>query len=105
VPHELRFAAIYSNPPIRVGKEALHELLATWLGRLEPSGAAWLVVNRHLGGDSLAAWLGTQGFAVARQGSKSGYRILRVGFRPEDKGSAPAVLAQPAGRAQPEEQE
>ena len=34
VPDEVRFAAIYSNPPVRVGKAALHELLVRWLGRL-----------------------------------------------------------------------
>ncbi|HET9059135.1 MAG TPA: methyltransferase [Acidimicrobiales bacterium] len=78
VPVELRFAAIYSNPPIRIGKDALHSLLSEWLGRLEPAGAAWLVVNRHLGGDSLATWLGENGFGVQRAASKSGYRVMRV---------------------------
>ena len=34
----VRFAGIWSNPPIRVGKAALHELLADWLPRLEPDG-------------------------------------------------------------------
>lgn len=78
VPAGLRFAAVYSNPPIRVGKEALHALLGTWLTRLDAGGVAWLVVNRHLGADTLAAWLSTQGFDVRRQASKSGYRVLRV---------------------------
>ena len=31
VPDEVRFAAIWSNPPIRIGKPALHELLRHWL--------------------------------------------------------------------------
>lgn len=78
VPDGVRFDAIWSNPPIRVGKEALHELLATWLGRLAAGGSAWLVVQRHLGADSLAAWLASQGWAVARHASKQGYRVLRV---------------------------
>ena len=76
VPPAVRFAGLWSNPPVRVGKAALHELLSTWLARLEPGAAAWLVVNRHLGGDSLAAWLRTQGWDVARAASKAGYRIL-----------------------------
>ena len=43
VPAVLTFDLIWSNPPIRVGKEALHELLMTWLPRLNPAGAAYLV--------------------------------------------------------------
>ena len=78
VPEDVRFAAIYSNPPVRVGKQPLHDLLLQWLPRLRPGGAAYLVVQRNLGSDSLAAWLGTQGYEVARLKSKKGYRILEV---------------------------
>jgi 16S rRNA G1207 methylase RsmC len=74
----VRFAGIWSNPPVRVGKAALHRLLADWLPRLHPDGSAWLVVHRHLGADSLATWLGGEGWAVTRVASKRGYRILRV---------------------------
>jgi 16S rRNA (guanine1207-N2)-methyltransferase len=78
VPAEVRFDAIYSNPPVRVGKRPLHELLMQWLPRLKPGGAAYLVVQRNLGSDSLAGWLSEQGFAVERMKSKKGYRILEV---------------------------
>jgi 16S rRNA (guanine1207-N2)-methyltransferase len=78
VPAEIRFDAIYSNPPVRVGKGPLHDLLLEWLPRLKPGGAAYLVVQRNLGSDSLAAWLAEQGFQVARLKSKKGYRILEV---------------------------
>lgn len=79
VPAGMRFDAVYSNPPVRVGKAALHDLLATWLGRLAPGGAAWLVVGKHLGSDSLARWLAAEGFTTERAGSRAGYRLLRVG--------------------------
>jgi 16S rRNA (guanine1207-N2)-methyltransferase len=79
VPDEVRFAAIYSNPPVRVGKAALHELLVRWLGRLGEGGRAYLVVQRNLGADSLGTWLAAQGFDVQRLKSKKGYRILQVG--------------------------
>jgi 16S rRNA G1207 methylase RsmC len=82
VPDELRFAAIYSNPPVRVGKAALHELLLRWLSRLAEGGRAYLVVQRNLGADSLAAWLTSQGYEVHRLKSKKGYRILLVGSQP-----------------------
>jgi len=78
VPSEVRFDAIYSNPPVRVGKGPLHELLLRWLPRLRDGGAAYLVVQRNLGSDSLAKWLGEQGFEVSRLKSKKGYRILQV---------------------------
>jgi 16S rRNA (guanine1207-N2)-methyltransferase len=77
-PSDLTFAGIWSNPPIRIGKAALHELLLSWLPRLDPSASAWLVVQRHLGADSLASWLDQSGWAVVRVGSKRGYRILKV---------------------------
>ncbi len=78
VPDGIRFAAVYSNPPVRLGKEALHALLLTWIARLEPDAAAHLVVQRHLGADSLAAWLVDLGHRVERVRSKGGYRILEV---------------------------
>ncbi len=78
VPNDLRFESIYSNPPVRVGKAALHDLLLMWLPRLRPGGHAYLVVQRNLGADSLAAWIATQGYEVKRLKSKKGYRILEV---------------------------
>jgi 16S rRNA (guanine1207-N2)-methyltransferase len=78
VPADIRFEAIYSNPPVRIGKAPLHELMLRWLPRLAPGGKAYLVVQRNLGSDSLAAWLATQGYEVQRLKSKKGYRVLEV---------------------------
>jgi 16S rRNA G1207 methylase RsmC len=78
VPSDLAFRQIWSNPPIRVGKGDLHALLLRWLPRLAPDGVAWLVVARHLGADSLAVWLGDQGYDVVRHASQNGFRVLRV---------------------------
>jgi len=78
VPADVRFDAIYSNPPVRVGKAPLHELLMTWLPRLRLGAPAYLVVQRNLGSDSLAKWLDAEGFQVVRLKSKKGYRILEV---------------------------
>jgi 16S rRNA (guanine1207-N2)-methyltransferase len=72
------FAAIWSNPPIRVGKQALHAMLSAWLGRLAPGGRAHLVVQRNLGADSLQRWLQGEGLAATRIASRSGYRVLEV---------------------------
>jgi 16S rRNA (guanine1207-N2)-methyltransferase len=78
VPGELRFAAVWSNPPVRVGKAVLHGLLTTWLDRLAPDGHAVLVVQKHLGSDSLHRWLAGEGWAVTRRTSRIGYRVLDV---------------------------
>jgi len=78
VPDGLRFDGIWSNPPIRVGKDALHEVLEHWLGRLAPGGEATLVVGRNLGADSLQRWLSEQGHPVRRLGSAKGFRVLRT---------------------------
>ncbi|MBO2454749.1 methyltransferase [Actinomadura barringtoniae] len=74
----LTFAAIWSNPPIRIGKAALHDLLLTWLPRLQPGGLAHLVVQKHLGSDSLHRWLDQQGYPTERIASRSAYRVLAV---------------------------
>jgi 16S rRNA (guanine1207-N2)-methyltransferase len=77
VPAELQFATIWSNPAIRIGKPALHEMLSRWFGRLKADGEALMVVHKHLGGDSLQTWLTAHGYPTTRLASSSGYRILR----------------------------
>jgi 16S rRNA (guanine1207-N2)-methyltransferase len=79
VPAEVRFATIWSNPAIRIGKPALHAMLLRWLQRLTPAGAAVLVVHKHLGSDSLQTWLTAQGHPTERLTSSAGYRLLQVG--------------------------
>ena len=91
VPADIRFAAIWSNPPIRIGKAALHAMLTTWLDRLAPGATAHLVVQRHLGSDSLQRWLNDQGWPATRQVSRSSYRVLRVTARPVDNDSETAT--------------
>jgi 16S rRNA G1207 methylase RsmC len=75
---QVRFDEIWSNPPIRIGKPALHELLLTWLVRLQPTGRAVLVVGRNLGADSLQDWLGSQEYLCERLASAKGFRVLEV---------------------------
>ncbi|MFI2607346.1 class I SAM-dependent methyltransferase [Kitasatospora sp. NPDC018619] len=83
VPEDVRFATIYSNPPIRIGKAALRRLLTHWLDRLTPDGSAFLVVQKHLGSDSLQKWLNEQGYPTSRVTSVNGVRILEARPRPE----------------------
>jgi 16S rRNA G1207 methylase RsmC len=81
VPADVRFSTIWSNPPIRVGKNELHSMLEHWLPRLAPGADAWMVVQRNLGSDSLQAWIqATLGdvITVQRATSSKGYRVLRA---------------------------
>jgi 16S rRNA (guanine1207-N2)-methyltransferase len=78
VPAEEEYDEIWSNPPIRIGKPALHDLLLTWLPRLAPDGRAVLVVGKNLGADSLQRWLGEQGYPTQRAASAKGFRVLET---------------------------
>ena len=78
VPSDATYDEIWSNPPIRIGKQALHELLLRWLPRLRPDGRAVMVVGKHLGADSLQRWLGDQGWPTTRLASAKGFRVLET---------------------------
>jgi 16S rRNA G1207 methylase RsmC len=82
IPQDVRFDAIWSNPPIRVGKAVLHEILLHWLPRLAPGGVAYLVVQKNLGSDSLQRWLAEQldpdSYVVSRFATDKGFRVLEV---------------------------
>ncbi|GAA5023351.1 methyltransferase [Terrabacter aeriphilus] len=80
VPGDVRFATIWSNPPIHVGKPALHALLERWLPRLADDGVAHLVVQKHLGSDSLQKWINAQdwGLRCTRRSSAKAFRVLEV---------------------------
>ena len=75
-PADATYDEIWSNPPIRIGKEALHDLLLTWFARLAPEGRAVMVVGKNLGADSLQRWLGDQGYPTERLASAKGFRVL-----------------------------
>ncbi len=78
-PRVAQIDVLRSNPPIRIGKQALHELLTTWLPRLAPAGIAELVVAKNLGADSLAGWISSElGLDCRKVASRKGFRILQV---------------------------
>lgn len=81
VANDVQFDQIWSNPPIRVGKAVLHEMLQLWIPRLAPGGSAFLVVQKNLGSDSLQKWLEAEfssGFEISRLTSVKTFRILKV---------------------------
>lgn len=80
VPEELVFQEIRSNPPIRIGKVALHELLSRWLPRLAVEGVAYLVVAKQLGADSLQKWIAATfaDFSVERIARDKGFYVIEA---------------------------
>lgn len=48
-----KYNYIISNPPIRVGKEKLYEIVMGAKGYLKENGEVWLVVRKDKGADSL----------------------------------------------------
>lgn len=81
VPRDLKFSGIWSNPPIRVGKEVLHEIMLNWLPRLQDEADAYLVVQKNLGADSLHRWLEAElpeNFSTIRVDTAKSFRVLRV---------------------------
>ena len=81
VPADLTFDGIWSNPPIRVGKDVLHGLMLHWLPRLNVDADAYLVVQKNLGADSLQRWLEAElpsNFSTIRVDSAKSFRVLRV---------------------------
>jgi 16S rRNA (guanine1207-N2)-methyltransferase len=75
---ENRYALLWSNPPIRIGKSELHDLLRTWLGQLDDNACAHLVVSKNLGADSLMTWLNNHGMAATKRASSKGFRIIET---------------------------
>lgn len=80
VPADQKFDLIWSNPPIRVGKQILHEILGTWIPRLADGGQAYLVVAKQLGADSLQCWIADTypSVRVSRYSTSRGFRVILV---------------------------
>jgi 16S rRNA G1207 methylase RsmC len=80
LPADLQFDEIWSNPPIRIGKQALHELLSSYLKLLKQGGRAMLVVQKQLGAESLLRWLQEQNPSskVSKRISEKGYWVIEV---------------------------
>lgn len=79
VPADLAFAAIWSNPPIRIGKAAVHEMLSTWLPRLATGAGAHMVIGKNLGADGYATWISSElGLPTERIATSKGFRVLRA---------------------------
>ena len=84
VPHDTTFWLMWSNPPVRIGKDALHTLSNQWLPTLRSDGVAHFVMSKNLGADSYAQWLTSHDYSVERCASSKGFRVLSIRRRTDN---------------------
>ena len=80
VPADVRFETIWSNPRSTSARLPC-ALLERWLARLAADGVAHLVVQKHLGSDSLQKWINAQnpGLVCTRISSSKSFGSSRSG--------------------------
>lgn len=69
---------IWSNPPIRIGKTALHEMWEQWRQKLRPGGVAYVVMGKNLGADTFTIWAQDHGWKAEKIASSKGFRLLEL---------------------------
>ncbi len=72
-----KFDYIVSNPPIRVGKKILYQILFDAKEYLNPHGELWIVVNKQQGAKSLIKDL-EKAYKVEVKNRASGFYIIRA---------------------------
>jgi 16S rRNA (guanine1207-N2)-methyltransferase len=69
------FDVIVTNPPIRIGKKSLYELLSQAVNHLRPKGSMYLVISKKHGLNSMVKFLTSLG-DVLKLGHESGFHVL-----------------------------
>ena len=94
------YEEIWSNPPIRIGKEALHALLLRGCRGWRPAGGRCWSSGKNLGADSLQRWLGEQGWPTDAAGQREGLPGAGDQARVSDAGQ-PSRPSRSAARTEP----
>lgn len=74
---EGRYAAILSNPPIRAGKQVVHDILEKAYDHLLPGGELWIVIQKKQGAPSAMNKLEEVFSEVEVVEKKKGYYIIK----------------------------
>ncbi|WP_216831092.1 class I SAM-dependent methyltransferase [Alkalihalobacterium elongatum] len=72
------FAAILTNPPIRAGKDTVHQIYEQAYAKLISGGQLWIVIQKKQGAPSTIEKLKTLFDAVEVVEKKKGYFIIRA---------------------------
>lgn len=73
-----KYDYIVSNPPIRVGKEKLYEIVMNAKDHLKSNGVLWLVVRKKQGADSLVKDMKQVYNTVSIENKKKGFCIIKA---------------------------
>ena len=73
-----KYDYILSNPPIRVGKQKLYEIVMNARERLKENGEVWLVVRKDKGADSLVGDMKKVYSKVDIVEKKKGFYIIKA---------------------------
>lgn len=72
-----KYDYIITNPPIRVGKKILYELLFGAKEHLKPNGELWLVINKEQGAKSLVKDLEKE-YKVTIKNKNKGFYVIQA---------------------------
>lgn len=75
---ERKFAVILTNPPIRAGKEVVHDIYEQSFSSLLPMGELWVVIQKKQGAPSTIAKLSELFDEVETVEKKKGYFIIKA---------------------------
>lgn len=75
---ENKYDYIISNPPIRVGKQKLYEIIMNAKNYLKPNGEIWLVVRKDKGAESMVRDMKKIYKTVEILEKKKGFYIIKV---------------------------
>lgn len=75
---ETKFAAIVTNPPIRAGKNIVHDILSNSYHFLRSQGELWVVIQKKQGAPSAKSKLEEVFEEVEVVGKNKGYYILKA---------------------------
>ena len=73
-----RVNAIITNPPIRMGKQAVYSLFEESRAHLAPDGALYLVIRKRQGADSARCFLETTFNETVTLKKSGGYEVIRA---------------------------
>ncbi len=81
---ERQFDVVLCNPPIRVGKQKLYELIADAAERLRPDGVLWMVIHTRQGAKSHLREVAPMFSECETVSRKWGYRVFKCEKQPQE---------------------
>jgi len=81
---ERQFDVVLCNPPVRVGKSKLYELIADAAERLRPGGVLWMVIHTRQGAKTHLREMAPMFSECETVSRKWGYRVFKCEKQPQE---------------------